>query len=273
MIAASVLEGIWSATVTPLDETFTPDVGRAAEFYLELLHGGCHGLNVLGTTGEAMSLGVSQRIAFMEGLFAHGIPRARTMFGTGACALADAIALTKAARELGAAAALIMPPFFYRDADDDGMLRWFDELISRAQPPPILLYNFPRMSGITFHAALVDKLIAAFPGAIAGMKDSSNDVPLQRELLARHPSLRIFTGSEEYLSDVLELGGAGCISGSVCLWPQDAAHVFRTRDAHAQERITQRRRALAGAPLIATVREHLAAARNDDAWLRAMPPL
>ena len=268
-----MLEGIWSATVTPVDETFSPDVGRAAEFYLELLHDGCNGLNVLGTNGEAMSFSVAQRIAFMEGLFAHGIPKARTMFGTGASALADAVVLTRTARELGAAAALIIPPFYFRDADDDGVLRWFDALFSQAAPPPVLLYNFPRMSGITFHAALVERLMNAFPGIIAGMKDSSNDVALQRELRERYPQLRIFTGSEEFLGTVLERGGAGCISGSVCLWPQEAAQAFRTRDAAALEALAQRRRALAGAKLIAAVREHLATVRRDDTWLRAMPPL
>lgn len=274
MIAPPALSGIWSATVTPFDDTFAPDVGRAAEYYLELLHGGCDGLNILGTTGEAMSLSARQRIAFMQGLFAHGVPHGRAMFGTGASSLDDAIELSRTAGELEAAAALVMPPFFYRDADDDGILRWFDALFAKAAPlPPVLLYNFPRMSGITFHPTLVDRLLEAFPDTIAGMKDSSNDAALQREILARHPDLRVFTSSEEFLIDACGYGGAGCISGSVCLWAHDAATVYRTRDPEAQAHLAERRRGLAGSPLISTVREHIATARDDDAWLRALPPL
>lgn len=274
MIGATVLSGIWAATLTPIDQDGVPDAARAAAYYMELLQGGCDGVNVLGTTGEAMSLDVRTRVDFMEGILRHGVPPARTMFGTGACALADAAALTQTASELGAAAALVMPPFFYRNASDDGILAWFDALFARVDsPPPVLLYNFPRMSGITFHVALVDRLCAAFPGAIAGMKDSSNDARLQREILARHPSLRVFTASEEYIVASQAYGAAGCISGSVCLWPQEAANVYRTGDERAQALLAERRRALAQRRLIDGVRERVARKRGDDSWLRAIPPL
>ena len=273
MIAPPTLAGVWSATVTPVDASLEPDAQRAAAFYQELLANGIDGLNVLGTNGEAMSLSVRQRIAFMRGLIDAGIPTPRTMFGTGASALADTVELNRAAAELGVAAALIIPPFYYRDATDEGIVRFFDALFSRVTPPPVLLYNFPRMSGIAFTVPLVERLMNEFPGRISGMKDSSNDTALQRELVKRHPELRIFTGSEETLADVLSFGGAGCISGSVALWPQLAGDYYRTRDANLGEKLAQQRRSLNGASLIATVRERLAQTRNDDNWRRAIPPL
>ncbi len=273
MIVPSTLAGVWSATITPIDAKLEPDAPRAATFYRELLANGIDGLNVLGTNGEAVSLSTRQRVAFMRGLMEAGIPKERTMFGTGASALDDVVELNRAARDLGIAASLIIPPFYYRDASDDGILRFFDALFARVTPPPVLLYNFPRMSGITFTAALVDRLMEAFPGTIAGMKDSSNDAALQRDVVRRHPQLRIFTGSEESLADVLSFGGAGCISGSVALWPQLAGDYYRTRDPKLGEELKQQRRALSGAPLIATVRERIAQTRHDDNWRRAIPPL
>lgn len=273
MITTSQLTGVWSAVLTPIDEHFAPDAPRAVDYYRDLLRDGIDGINLLGTTGEAMSFGRKQRLRLMEAV-ADAVPGERTMCGTGAAALADAAALTRVASELGFAAALIMPPFFFRDAGDDGILRFFDALLTRAGTlrSTILLYNFPKMSGITFSADLVDRLIDAFPGAIGGMKDSSNDVALQREILARHPQLRVFSSTEETLIEAKAYGAAGCISGSVALWPQPAHQAFVTDDAAAATQLRDARGALAGRPLIAQVRERVAQARNDDNWLRSMPP-
>ncbi|MGA7571408.1 MAG: dihydrodipicolinate synthase family protein [Candidatus Aquilonibacter sp.] len=273
MIATTNLTGVWSAVLTPVDESYEPDAARAVAYYRDLLRDGIDGINLLGTTGEAMSFSADQRLRLMEAI-AASVPRERTMCGTGAASLTDAVRLTRAAGELGFAAALIMPPFFFRDASDDGILRFFDELLSRAGPlrTTILLYNFPRMTGITFHADLVDRLIEAFPGAISGMKDSSNDVALQKELLERHPDLRVFPSTEETLIEAKSYGAAGCISGSVCLWPQAAHAAYAEGDASAATAVGQARAALTGAPLISLVRARVARVRNDDTWLRAMPP-
>lgn len=273
MIATKTLAGVWSAVLTPVDENYEPDAARAVAYYRDLLRDGIDGINLLGTTGEAMSFSAGQRMRLMEAV-AAGVPRDRAMCGTGASALADTIDLTRAASELGYAAALVMPPFFFRDACDDGVVRFFDALLSRTGPlrTGVVLYNFPRMTGITFTAELVDRLIGAFPGIICGMKDSSNDVALQHALLARHPELRIFPSTEATLLEGKAYGAAGCISGSVCLWAQAAHAAYANGDATAATAIREAREALSGAPLIAQVRARVAAARNDDAWLRAMPP-
>lgn len=267
------MTGIWPAVLTPVDAQFEPDPARAVAYYRELLRDGADGINLLGTTGEAMSFSADQRLRLMKAV-AAGVPRERTMCGTGAASLSDAVRLTRAAAELGFAAALIMPPFFFRDATDEGVMQFFDRLLGSVGTirTAILLYNFPRMSGVTFHPDLVDRLLAAFPGSIAGMKDSLNDRALQREILARHPELRVFPGSEEYLLEAKSYGAAGCISGSVCLWPRLAREAFVDGSEEAAARVRDDRAALTGAPLISLVRERVAQARNDAAWNRAMPP-
>ena len=273
MIAATSLRGIWSAVLTPVDERFEPDAPRAVAYYRDLLADGIDGINLLGTTGEAMSFSATQRLRLMEAV-AASVPHDRIMCGTGASALADAAQLTQAASELGFCAALIMPPFFYRDATGGGILRFFDALFSRTGSLrcTVVLYNFPRMSGITFSADLIDRLNTEFPGTIGGMKDSSNDRELQRELLARNPSFRIFPGAENYLIEAKTAGAAGCISGTVCLWPRLANDAFTTGDAALGTQVRDLRDSLTGAPLIAVVRARVATARKDDTWLRTMPP-
>jgi 4-hydroxy-tetrahydrodipicolinate synthase len=266
------LSGIWAAVVTPLDETLEPDSARAVHYYGDLLNGGCDGINLLGTTGEAMSLSFRQRETLMEGIAESGLPLQRFMCGTGAASLADAIALKKVADRLGFAAALVMPPFFYRDATDDGIIGFFDAMLSAANETPVVLYNFPAMSGITFSASLVERLITAFPASIVGIKDSSNSFDYERDMLARFPALRVFPGSEALIARGKSLGIAGCISGSVALWPKLARAVLDSDDAKLAAELEEKRRTV-GTPLIPSVRARIARERNDKGWLRSVPPL
>jgi len=199
----------------------------------------------------------------------------RMMVGTGAASLNDAVRQTKRAFGCNFGAALVMPPFFFRDAGDDGIVAFFDALFARTHPPQrrVLLYNFPRMSGITFHLDLVSRLLAEFPGIIAGMKDSSNDAQLQTEVLARHRELTVLPGSEAHLLAAKARGATGCISGSVALWPELAHSVFASGDPTQAETLTRVRAALDGLPFNAVVRYLTAVLRNESAWERAMPPL
>jgi 4-hydroxy-tetrahydrodipicolinate synthase len=269
------LTGIWSAVLTPLDGALQPDARKAIPYYRDLLASGIDGLNVLGTTGEAMSFSLQQRLSFTSALAASGLPCGCMMAGSGAASLDDAVPLARHAFECGFAAALVMPPFYFRDATDDGIVAFFDALFARAAPPArgVLLYNFPRMSGITFHPDLVDRLLTAFPGVIAGMKESSNDPHLQSELRARHPDFTILVGSEADLLAAKRRGVAGCISGSVALWPRLAHDVFARDDRALEEELTLRRAALSAVPFIPAVRYLTARMRSDDAWERPVPPL
>ena len=274
MTPAVVLRGVFAAALTPFDADLRPDAGKAISYYRELLSYGCDGLNVLGTTGEGVSIGLEDRLAFMETI-AGALPCERMMAGTGASALADAVRLTRAAIDLRFSAALVIPPFYYRDATDEGIVRFFDALFERVVPPErsVVLYNFPRMSGITFHPDLVDRLIREFPGIICGIKDSSNTLDLAREIHRRRPDLAVFPGSEVLLADARTEGFAGCISGSVCLWPQLAARVWRDGDSESFTRLVEFRQSLSGMPLIEAVRARVAEQQADPAWRRSLPPL
>jgi 4-hydroxy-tetrahydrodipicolinate synthase len=129
------------------------------------------------------------------------------------------------------------------------------------------------MTGITFHPDLVDRLLTAFPGVIVGMKESSNDPRLQSELIARHANFTILVGSEANLLAAKQRGAAGCISGSVALWPHLAHDVFEDDDRALEEELTLRRAALSAVPFISAVRYLTARMRSDDGWERPMPPL
>lgn len=270
----SQLRGVCAAVLTPLDTDMRPDAAAAIPYYRSLLESGCDSLNVLGTTGEAMSLSVDDRLRYMEAIAESGLPRERMMVGTGANALRDAIRLTAAAFQLGYAAALVMPPSFFRGISDDGVMHFFEHFLEGVHPPQggILLYNYPAVSGIAFHPDLVDRLTRDYPGLIGGMKDSSNDPALQAEIARRRPELMMFPSSESFLSDARQRGYAGCISGTVALWPQLAARVWHGESA-LQAELTQRRESFSGLPLLSAVRYALAQKTGNPEWERCLPPL
>ncbi|MBV9057068.1 MAG: dihydrodipicolinate synthase family protein, partial [Candidatus Eremiobacteraeota bacterium] len=261
--------------VTPIDRSHSPDVRRAVAYYRDLLQRGCDGINLLGTTGEAMSFSRDQRHRFMEAVAQRELPMERVMAGTGAASLQDAVALTRCAFSNRFAAALVMPPFFFRDATDDGIVAFFDALFAQTDPRPnsVVLYNFPRMSGITFRPDLVDRLLDEFPGIVAGMKDSSNDARLQSEVLARHPDFAMLPGSELGLLAAKRRGACGCISGSVALWPELTRRVWNAEDAEESERLDAARKMLDGFPFNAAIRALIAQSQQDAAWESPMPPL
>ncbi|MBV9699278.1 MAG: dihydrodipicolinate synthase family protein, partial [Candidatus Eremiobacteraeota bacterium] len=166
-------------------------------------------------------------------------------------------------------------PFFFRDAIDDGIVAFFDALFAQTDPRPksVLLYNFPRMSGITFRPDLVDRLLDEFPGIVAGMKDSANDARLQSEVLARHSDFAMLPGSERDLLAAKRRGACGCISGSVALWAELAQRAWSADDAEAAERLDAARKMLDGLPFNPAVRALIAQSQHDAAWESPVPPL
>src|SRR5262249_62263081 len=152
-----------------------PDAARSVELARHLLDNGCDGLNVLGTTGEATSFSLDQRKAMMSAYAQAGLPLERLMVGTGAAALADALALTRHAAELGFAGALLLPPFYYKGVPDDGLFDFMAALVegTAEQPIPIYLYHFPANSRLPWPVALIPRLRDAFGARIVGLQASA----------------------------------------------------------------------------------------------------
>src|SRR5712675_1974491 len=157
------LHGVIAAIATAIDETGAPDCARSTTLARYLLANGCDGLNVLGTTGEATSFSLEERKRMMSAYRDAGLPMDRLMVGTGAASVADAVALTRHAAELGFAGALVLPPFYYKGVPDDGLAAYIDTIVSAtaAQPIPIYLYHFPAQSGLPWHPKLVRRLLDA----------------------------------------------------------------------------------------------------------------
>jgi 4-hydroxy-tetrahydrodipicolinate synthase len=274
-MAKNSLSGVIAAIATPIDESGTPDLKRAMNLARFLLDNGCDGLNVLGTTGEATSFSLTERKAVMDAYKANGLPLSRLMVGTGAAAVADAVALTRHAAEIGFAGALVLPPFYYKGAPDDGLVAYIDTLVKATadKPIPIYLYHYPAMSGLPWHVTLIERLLEAHPARIVGLKDSSGDMAYARAAAAISPGFDVFPSTEAALIDARDGAFAGCISATANLNADLCARAWSTGDAAALDAAVTIRKLFEGKPLVSGVKALLAHIHGDPALARMKPPL
>jgi 4-hydroxy-tetrahydrodipicolinate synthase len=269
------LSGVIAAIATPIDESGTPDLKRAMNLARHLLDNGCDGLNVLGTTGEATSFSLDERKSVMDAYKANGLPLDRLMVGTGAAAVADAVALTRHAAELGFAGALVLPPFYYKGVPDDGLAAYIGTLVqaTQAKPIPIYLYHYPAMSGLPWHVALIKRLLESHPNRIVGLKDSSGDMAYARSVAAISKDFAVFPSTEAVLKEARDGAFAGCISATANLNSDLCARAWAAGDAAALDAAVTIRKLFDGKPLVSGVKALLAHIHGDPALARMKPPL
>ncbi len=274
-MTASKLKGVIAAIATPIEESGAPDLARATKLARFLLDNGCDGLNVLGTTGEATSFSVEERKRVMTAYRDFGLPLDRMMVGTGAAAVADAVALTRHAAELNFAGALVLPPFYYKGVPDDGLFAYIDAIVQATapQPIPIYLYHFPQQSGLHWHVKLVRRLRDAFPDRIVGLKDSSGDMAYARDAAAIAKDFAVFPSTEAVLLEARDGAFAGCISATANLNADLCQRAWSAGDRRAHEAAVAIRKLFDGKPLVPGVKALLAHIHGDPALARVKPPL
>jgi 4-hydroxy-tetrahydrodipicolinate synthase len=276
----AAMHGIIAAAATPLTDGFAIDLDRLTghcRFLLE--EGGCDGINLLGTTGEATSFSVETRLAAMRHLAASGLPLSRFMVGTGAAALGDAVRLTRAANALGFAGALLLPPFYYKGIETAALVAYVSTVIDRAGRDglSLYLYHFPANSGVPYAPEAVARLRDAYPDTVVGLKDSAGDLAYSAELARQLPGFAVFPSAEASLGEAARLGFAGCISATANLTGPFAQRALTGRtEAERQAALAKAvelRALLAGYPLVASVKAALAFVHGEPRWRATMPPL
>jgi 4-hydroxy-tetrahydrodipicolinate synthase len=274
------LRGVIAATPTPLREDLTIDFDRLIDHCRWLLGPGrCDGINLLGTTGEATSLSVDARLAAMRAVASSGLPLDRMMVGTGAAALLDAVKLTAAARDLGYAGALLLPPFYYKDIDQESLAAYVGSVIAGAGSDglKLYLYHFPQNSGIPYGIDTVAQLQERFPSTVVGLKDSAGNIEYTRELARRLTGLAVFPGSESVLSEAPRAGFAGCISATVNVTAGWVQSYWQAPDSdHGRSALALAgavRQALSRHAFVATVKWALSDITHQPGWTRVLPPM
>jgi len=241
-------KGVLAAVLTPMDGDLSPDHAAFAAHCERLLAAGCHGLSVFGTTGEANSLSVDERLAALEA---------------------------------GTNGVLVLPPFYYKNVGDEGLFRYYAEVVERVGDDRLrlYLYHIPQMTNIDLGLPLISRLIEAYPGVIAGTKDSSADRERITTLCREFPGFSVLAGTETLLLETLRNGGEGCISATVNVTSRLARRVY---DAHAsghddeaealQKHFSQLRWSIEAYPVIPALKVLMSDLTGDEAWRNLRPP-
>lgn len=273
------LRGVIAAAATPVDAEYRPDLARLLRHCRALLDDGCDAINLLGTTGEATAFSVEQRLEVMQAIAAGGLPLDRFMVGTGLPALDDTVRLTRAACELGFAGQLVLPPFFYPQISDDGLVAYVVTLARRAAHPrlALYLYHIPQNTGVPWPVEVAAELKKRHPQALVGLKDSAGDLAYSRAVARAVADFAVFPSTEAALGNATADGFAGCISATANLTAAHAQAAWSTQGSDAGRAAVKKagelRAIVAGHPLIAAVKACLAAKYADDAWARVCLPL
>lgn len=270
--------GVITAVVTPMTAALAPDQRILGAHCRSVLAAGSNGIVLLGTTGEANSFSVEERILILEGVLSEGIAPGLIMVGTGCCAITDTIQLTRHAISCGVRHILMLPPFYYKPVSDNALYQYFSQVIDTVHSPfHLYLYHFPKLTGLDLSIPLISRLMHMYPGILQGIKDSGGDIAHMLEIIRTLPDLHLYSGTEAYLSDILKAGGAGCISATCNITAQHAAAVFeafrRGMDTDAlQQKLTALRDILEGHGIVGAIKGYLALASGDNAWNHVRPP-
>ena len=278
MTAQFNFSGVIAPVLTPFGDDGAPDPDRFIEHAEWLLEDGCTALAPFGTTSEANSLGLDERMELLEELIDSGVDPQKLMPGTGSCSVADAAILTQHAVDLGCGGVLMLPPFYYKNPSEEGLFRFFAEVIEDVGDDRlrVYLYHIPPVAQVGFSLPLIERLRDEFPGLVVGLKDSSGDWSNMKAILDAFPGFELFPGSELYLLDGLRNGAAGVISATANVGARAMRELFddwRGPNADAmQEKISALRKTIQSFPVIPTMKALIAHYRQDDGWAEVRPP-
>ncbi|MGW8144837.1 MAG: dihydrodipicolinate synthase family protein [Anaerolineales bacterium] len=233
-----MISGVFAASITPLNQDFSPDLESLPPYLNHLAERGCHGALILGTTGEGPSFSPEQRVAIFKSALQvrQNWPEFRLLAGVGTPSLEETSKLTRRAFDIGMDGVVILPPFYFRNVGDEGLLSWFLEILRTSVPPGgiTLIYHIPALTGISLSIDLISRLHDSAPNKFIGLKDSSGDKAFSAQLGDHFgDELCIFTGNDRLFTEALNNHAAGCITALANLISPDLNDLWTAKQTQA----------------------------------------
>ena len=276
----TLFSGIYTASLTPLTSSYEPNLPALVSHVEQLFESGSDGVAILGSTGEANSLTIEQRLDIIS-YCGRTLAPERLMMGTGSCALQDAIRLTQASIEAGVFSVLVIPPFYYKPQSDESVIRYYSELISSVDDSRlrIIFYNFPKLSGYNFSTEILQEFKERFGDIAAGIKDSSGNWENMLSITNNVPDFMVYSGTETLLLNILREGGAGCITASANLLAPECQLVYQAwrndqqnTAEQVQKELTVLRKALESYQFVSELKGLMAEHTGSEHWQEMLPP-
>ena len=202
------IQGIFAASLSVFNANLTLNTDKTILHAENLIHEGCHGIAIFGSTGQAQLIPISEKINLLNKLSTNKY-KDKYLIGSGLNSLGETINLMKISTSLGFNKFLIMPPAYYKYGDI-GAINFYSKIVDKIPEAQIILYNFEKLCGYKFSIKCVEELVKKFPNQIVGIKDSSYN--LYENLSIENFS--VLPGSELKLLKGLELGCSGIITAT-----------------------------------------------------------
>jgi 4-hydroxy-tetrahydrodipicolinate synthase len=267
-------KAVYSAVLTPFNKDLSIDK-KLFISHCEFLLKNNISLAPLGTTGEANSVSVSEKIDLIKTISSSDLPKEKIIIGTGNTSFVDAALLTKTAVENKIYSVLLLPPFYYKNVSDEGVYQYYKQIINtvKSKNLRVFLYNIPQVSGVTISTDLVNRLKKEFSDTITGIKDSSGNF----ENTKKYKEIKnfiVYPGSEKFLYDGLHIGCSGCISATTNV-NIEATKLINSFDKSDGESINKKIKAVRDVfekyPVIAALKA--TKIKEDSNWSNIRPPL
>lgn len=222
----------FSGIIPPVPTIFTEegnfDEAGMAAVIDHLVTAGVDGLFFLGTGGEFSQMSHEERMTVAEFCVRYTAGRLPVLIGTGSTNTREAVALSKHAQSIGANGVVAINPYYWK-VTEDNLIGYFSA-IAKAVDLPVILYNFPALTGQDLHPAFVKRLVDANAN-IVGLKDTVDSVAHLRDMIdvvkGAHPQFSVFCGYDDHLLNTLLLGGDGAISASANFAPGISTGIYQ----------------------------------------------
>lgn len=286
------IHGLWPALLLPVSSSGELDTARAMAHARRMLNAGCDGVTLFGTTGEGPAFTVAERKGLLEAMLGktgssgafQPIRPNQIIVTITALALGDAIELGRHASRLGVHRQMLMPPFYFNQPRDSGLVEAVSQVVRGIGDDglKLLLYHYPAMSTFGFSHAAIAELVRRHPGQVVGIKDSSGDLAHAIGLAEVFQALSILVGAEPQVAPVMLKGGSGSVNGLANVAPKlmrrviDAPGQVSAADVQLMASLLDLLGVMPGMPsmpFVSVYKTMLAEQTGDDAWLNVRAPL
>ncbi len=275
------ISGLWPAMLMPVTRDGILDTPRAIAHGKHLIDAGCDGVTIFGTTGEGPAFSCAERMGLLDAMIADGIAPGQIVVTTSVCALPEAIALGRHASSKGCHMQLYMPPFYFRQPREAGIVEAVSQVVQGIDDDKLqmLLYHIPALSSVVFTHQSIAELVKRHPARVVGVKDSSGDRAHGLALAKAFPGLSILVGAEQFVAETMRAGGCGSINGLANIAPRllrrivDTPALVQAQDEKLVLDLLALLSVLPGMPFVNVYKTMLAEQTGDDAWLNVRPPL
>ncbi len=277
------ISGVFSAALTPIKK----DLSINQDLYLRhcqyLLRQGHDGLAIFGTTGEANSFSVQQKKDNLEFLLSNRIDPKVLIPGTGSSSLHDAIDMTRHAANNKVRAVLLLPPFFYKNVSEQGVINYYRHIIESVgnNDMQYILYHIPQNSYVPISFKIIEILLKLYPNNVVGLKDSAGDTDRMLKIIKYFNDFALFCGHDSLALNVCKRGGAGAITAGSNICGKLLSFIIKNYKqeneirnfGEMQKLLQQIRQVITSHEPISLMKAYFSIVDNIPDWNNVIPPL